>query len=257
MNIKFAKSYVNIESDGNIGRFGGEQKADGFRVNVNDFQWIKHEGEATDADRIRLIYDTIKYCAGRDFKVLFQWMTSKPLELRGDIVIIGTPKRDRLELIFRGRKVTLGGECAGSFLFAAYTVSMVWEDGQSLAPEDKLELIRSAFRYLKGHEEIGFIDDENKGVFVNWRGEALAEVRDGKVIAERFNCACGGIPQHLELRVPGDIKLFTENLQARYKNLSLLKKKALFKKDNIYRCRYCGSEWSLEQNSEGISWKKL
>lgn len=257
MNIDFSENYVDIESDGNTGRFGGKLGADGFRADVKDFQWIKHEGEATDADRIRFIYDTIKYCADRDFKVLFIWLSSKPLELRGDIVIIGAPRQDRLELLFRGRKVTLGGECGGSYLFAAYTASMVWEDGQSLSPEDKLELIRSASRYLKGREGVGFLDDENKGVFTNWRGDVLAEIRDGKVIAERFNCACGGIPQQLELRDPEDIKLFTENIQLRYKNGSMLKKTALFRKDTVYRCKYCGSEWSLEQNSEGISWKKL
>ena len=167
MNLRAANNYVDIESDGNTGRFGGEIGAYGFRADVNDFQWIKHEGEATDADRIRLIFDTIVYCADRDFKVLFKWMTSKPLELRGDIVIIGTPRQDRLELLFRGRKVTLGGECGGSYLFAAYTASMVWEDGQPLSLEDKLELIRSASIYLRGREGVGFLDDENKGVFTN------------------------------------------------------------------------------------------
>ena len=72
MNITGTKWYVQIEDDnGNIARFDGELGSDGFYADADSVQWVRHKGEATDKDRIDLIYRATQYGKNSDIKILF------------------------------------------------------------------------------------------------------------------------------------------------------------------------------------------
>ncbi len=255
-SIKGTKCYVDIESEGNTGRFGGELGVDGFYADTDDFSWISHNGEASDDERIKLIYDTVKHCENSQFKVLFLRSSSIPLKLQGDFIVLGSPARDRLELIYKGRMLTLCGECGGSYRFAAYTEKMYWADGQYLTAEEKLELIIAAYNVFSGREEICFIDDERKGIFTDWRGKPLVHIENDRIIAQKFDCPCGWIPQQLQLKDPAEQKSFKDKIIISTNNGLLLKKSSFFGRKKEYECRYCGSSWSVQDGADGLIWKK-
>ncbi len=257
MEIKITESCVDISSGGITGRFGGKLGNDGFYADAQDFSRGGHDGETSDAERIRLIYDTMKYCEKGGNRVVFLWNGCKPLQLRGDIVVLGAPQRDRLELIYGGRKLILHGDCGGSYLFAAYTGNMEWENGELLSPEEKLGFVRAASESLTGADAIVFLDDDNKSLFIDWRGMPFAHIQDGRLIADSFCCICGTFPLRLELSDPAECSRFSENIKVRLGNGSLRKKSSLFAHSSVLECRYCGSAWKFEANDGNLKWEKI
>ena len=77
--------------------------------------------------------------------------------------------------IFASRLIC--GDCGGSYLFAAYTGNMEWENGELLSPEEKLGFVRAASESLTGADAIVFLDDDNKSLFIDWRGMPFAHIQ--------------------------------------------------------------------------------
>ncbi len=72
MKITGTKSYVQIEDeDGNIARFDGETCLGGFYAYAAPVCWLRHQGEATEADRLALIYKATRYGKDNGVKILF------------------------------------------------------------------------------------------------------------------------------------------------------------------------------------------
>lgn len=72
MKITGTKSYIQIEEEnGNIARFDGEACLGEFYTYASPVRWIRHRGEATDGDRIDLIYRATRYGKETDTRVLF------------------------------------------------------------------------------------------------------------------------------------------------------------------------------------------
>ena len=62
MKITGTRSYIQIEEEnGNIARFDGEACLGEFYAYASPIRWIRHRGEATDGDRIDLIYRATRY----------------------------------------------------------------------------------------------------------------------------------------------------------------------------------------------------
>ena len=71
MKITGTKCYIQIEDDnGDIARFDGEACLGVFYADAEPVQWIRHKGEATDKDRIDLIYRATRYGKNNDIKIL-------------------------------------------------------------------------------------------------------------------------------------------------------------------------------------------
>ena len=72
MKVTGTKCRVQIEDDaGNIARFDGEVCFREFCALADSIQWIRHNGEATDQDRIDLIYKATRYGKDTGTKILF------------------------------------------------------------------------------------------------------------------------------------------------------------------------------------------
>lgn len=72
MKITGTRSYIQIEEEnGNIARFDGEACLGEFYAYASPIRWIRHRGEATDGDRIDLIYRATRYGKETDTRVLF------------------------------------------------------------------------------------------------------------------------------------------------------------------------------------------
>ena len=72
MKITGTKSYIQIEEEnGNIARFDGEACLGEFYAYASPIRWVRHRGEATDGDRIDLIYRATRYGKETDTRVLF------------------------------------------------------------------------------------------------------------------------------------------------------------------------------------------
>ncbi|MBM6947725.1 hypothetical protein [Mordavella massiliensis] len=72
MKITGTKSYIQIEEEnGNIARFDGEACLGEFYAYASSIRWVRHRGEATDGDRIDLIYRATRYGKETDTRVLF------------------------------------------------------------------------------------------------------------------------------------------------------------------------------------------
>lgn len=72
MKVTGTKCYVQIEDDaGNIARFDGEVCFREFCTLADSIQWIRHNGEATEQDRIDLIYKATRY--GKDTGTKIQY----------------------------------------------------------------------------------------------------------------------------------------------------------------------------------------
>lgn len=72
MKVTGTKGYVQIEDDnGNIARFDGEACLGSFYAYADSVRWIRHAGEATDQDRLDLIYKATRYGKNCGKKVLF------------------------------------------------------------------------------------------------------------------------------------------------------------------------------------------
>lgn len=72
MKVTGTKAYVQVEDDsGNIARFDGEVCLGSFYADADSIQWICHEGDATDKDRLDLIYQATRYGKDCGEKVLF------------------------------------------------------------------------------------------------------------------------------------------------------------------------------------------
>lgn len=72
MKITGTRSYIQIEEEnGNIARFDGEACLGEFYTYASPIRWIRHRGEATDGDRIDLIYRATRYGKETDTRVLF------------------------------------------------------------------------------------------------------------------------------------------------------------------------------------------
>ena len=72
MKITGTKSYIQIkEENGNVARFDGEACLGEFYAYASPIRWIRHRGEATDGDRIDLIYRATRYGKETDTRVLF------------------------------------------------------------------------------------------------------------------------------------------------------------------------------------------
>ena len=72
MRVTGTKCCVQIEDDaGNIARFDGEVCFREFCALADSIQWIRHNGEATDQDRIDLIYKATRYGKDTGTKILF------------------------------------------------------------------------------------------------------------------------------------------------------------------------------------------
>lgn len=72
MKITGTKSYVQVEDDnGHIARFDGEVCFNAFYALADSICWIKHQGEITDQDRIRLIYQATQYGKDHNIRIFF------------------------------------------------------------------------------------------------------------------------------------------------------------------------------------------
>ena len=72
MKVTGTKGYGQIEDDnGNIARFDGEACLGSFYAYADSVRWIRHAGEATDQDRLDLIYKATRYGKNCGKKVLF------------------------------------------------------------------------------------------------------------------------------------------------------------------------------------------
>ena len=72
MKITGTKSYIQIEEEnGNVARFDGEACLGEFYAYASPVRWVRHRGEATDGDRIDLIYRATRYGKETDTRVLF------------------------------------------------------------------------------------------------------------------------------------------------------------------------------------------
>lgn len=72
MKITGTRSYIQIEEEnGNIARFDGEACLGEFYAYASPIRWVRHRGEATDGDRIDLIYRATRYGKETDTRVLF------------------------------------------------------------------------------------------------------------------------------------------------------------------------------------------
>ena len=73
MKVIGTKGYVQVEDDnGNIARFDGEVCLGSFYAYADSVRWIRHAGEATDQDRLDLIYQATRYGKNCGEKVLFE-----------------------------------------------------------------------------------------------------------------------------------------------------------------------------------------
>ena len=72
VKVTGTKGYVQIEDDnGNIARFDGEVCLGRFYAYADSVRWIRHAGEATDKDRLNLIYQATRYGKNCGEKILF------------------------------------------------------------------------------------------------------------------------------------------------------------------------------------------
>ena len=72
MKVTGTKGYVQVEDDnGNIARFDGEVCLGRFYAYADSVRWIQHAGEATDQDRLDLIYQATRYGKNCGEKILF------------------------------------------------------------------------------------------------------------------------------------------------------------------------------------------
>ena len=91
MKITGMKWYIQIEDDnGNIARFDGEGCLGTFCAYADSIQWIRHEGEPEDKDKIDLIYRASEYGKNSDEKILFfdsdnKVMFEKELRLKTEV----------------------------------------------------------------------------------------------------------------------------------------------------------------------------
>lgn len=72
MKVTGTKCYVQIEDDaGNIARFDGEVCLGEFCALADSVEWVRHSGEATEQDRIDLIYQATRYGKDTGTRILF------------------------------------------------------------------------------------------------------------------------------------------------------------------------------------------
>ncbi len=72
MKVTGTKCYVQIEDDaGNIARFDGEVCFGEFCALADSIEWVRHSGEATEQDRIDLIYQATRYGKDTGTRILF------------------------------------------------------------------------------------------------------------------------------------------------------------------------------------------
>lgn len=74
MKITGTKSYINVEHNGRIARFGGELGMHGFYAIVESMKWLppyEHLPVATE-ERNALVKAILKESEGKDFQIYFE-----------------------------------------------------------------------------------------------------------------------------------------------------------------------------------------